>query len=84
MSQLCLLHIFGIAGSYSVLNIATSPWFFTRGGVVDLNVGSLRHVGNVGWYWSSTASTSASNAYFLRFGAANTQLSSTSIAASLT
>lgn len=66
MSQRCLLHIFGIAGSYSVLYIATSPWFFMRGGLIDLRYGALRVVGNASYYWSSTASTSASNAYGFR------------------
>lgn len=41
--------------------------FFTRGGFVGLHTGSLRDVGNTGYYWSSTASTSASNAYRLVF-----------------
>lgn len=41
--------------------------FFTRGGLISPDVGSLRHIGERGWYWSSTASTSASNAYDLFF-----------------
>lgn len=42
-----------------------------KNGFKDGN-GSLRAVGLVGYYWSSTASTNASNAYNLSFNASNT------------
>lgn len=57
-------------GTFSVSYIlATSPWFFTRGGVVDLQRGAITVVGINGYYWSSTASTSVSIAYPLYFDA---------------
>lgn len=41
--------------------------FFTRAGDIEPHVGSMRYVGREGYYWSSTASTSASGAYQLHF-----------------
>lgn len=43
--------------------VATSPWFFTRGGDVALSHGTLRDIGRGGFYWSSTIATSITNAY---------------------
>lgn len=53
-------------------NTVASPFYFSRSGNVSLLTGSLRCMGNRGVYWSSTASTSASNTYSLYFDSADT------------
>lgn len=41
---------------------------FTRSGGVDLDVGTLRHVGNAGGYWSTVAYADMHKTYYLRLG----------------
>ena len=53
-------------------NTATGPWYFNRSGYVALDTGSLRDVGLAGSYWSSTAYTAVTNAYYLLFYSADT------------
>lgn len=56
----------GIGGD--VTKLASAPYFFVRGGYVVQDSSSLfKGTGNDGFYWSSTAGSSASRAYDLYF-----------------
>lgn len=48
-------------------NIATSPLYFVRSGLVDPYGGNLSYAGNYGYYWSGRAG-SLSYTYYLNFG----------------
>ncbi len=72
-----LLTQYGVASSLSgtssvnsnTYNIALSPLFFVRGGRVDPNdSGKFWDAGQAGRYWSSRATSSTSDAYYLIFG----------------
>ena len=54
----------GLVGSLNSTTITQAPYYFNPSGYVYS--GSLRSVGNLGLYWSSTAASSTSDAY--RFG----------------
>ena len=55
----------GLVGSLNSTTITQAPYYFNPSGYVDS--GSLWLAGNEGDYWSSTAHSSASNAYLLYF-----------------
>ena len=60
-----LLDKYGLNSSYNSTTITQSPLYFNpSGGVYS---GSLRYAGRYGYYWSSTAASSTSYAYYLRF-----------------
>ena len=61
-----LLDKYGLNSSYNSTTITQSPLYFNPSGYVDS--GSLWYAGNSGYYWSSTAYSSASDAYYLGFG----------------
>ena len=56
----------GLVGSLNGTTITQAPYYFNPSGCVSS--GSLRYAGNVGYYWSSTAYSSTSRAYYLAFG----------------
>ena len=56
----------GLVGSLNSTTITQAPYYFNPSGNVDS--GSLRGAGILGYYWSSTATSSASYAYTLDFG----------------
>ena len=55
----------GLVGSLNSTTITQAPYYFNPSGYVYS--GSLRNAGNNGNYWSSTADSSASRAYYLYF-----------------
>ena len=60
-----LLDKYGLNSSYNSTTITQSPLYFHPSG--DVYSGSLRDAGSYGYYWSSTAYSSASYAYYLNF-----------------
>ena len=54
-----------LVGELDSTTITQAPYYFNPSGYVYS--GSLRFAGNDGYYWSSTASSSTSSAYSLRF-----------------
>ena len=60
-----LLDKYGLNSSYNSTTITQSPLYFHPSG--NVNSGSLRYAGNLGYYWSSTAYSSTSYAYYLGF-----------------
>ena len=61
-----LLYKYGLNSSYNSITITQSPLYFNPNGFVAS--GSLWDAGINGYYWSSTAHSSTSSAYYLRFG----------------
>ena len=58
-----------LVGNLNSTTITQSPYYFNpSGGVFS---GSLRYAGYFGIYWSSTAGSSTSNAYYLYFASGN-------------
>ena len=55
----------GLVGGLNSTTITQAPYYFNPGGYVSS--GSLRGAGGYGYYWSSTADSSTSYAYFLYF-----------------
>ena len=55
-----------LVGDLDSTTITQAPYYFNPSGCVIS--GSLRYAGNVGYYWSSTAYSSTSRAYYLAFG----------------
>ena len=55
----------GLVGSLNSTTMTQAPYYFNPSGYV--NSGSLRLAGSYGYYWSSTADSSTSFAYYLYF-----------------
>lgn len=70
-----LLDKYGLNSSYNSTTITQSPLYFNPSGYVYS--GSLRYAGDIGYYWSSTASSLTSLTYYLNFNSGDVNPSRT-------
>ena len=64
-----------LVGSLNSTTITQAPYYFNPSG--DVNSGSLRYAGDIGYYWSSTASSLTSLTYYLNFNSGDVNPSRT-------
>ena len=50
VGSVCPFAAWALVLAHWFYTMSTSPWFFTRGGDIELHVGSLRYVGREGYY----------------------------------